>query len=94
MEKILHVLSLIIQYITKYGFYGVIFLYKLKFKRNKPISFYHPKYNYPIILRNNSTDINIFYQMLFYQDYNINYDFVPKVIIDGGANIGLAAIFF
>lgn len=52
----------------------------------------------PILLRGHTSDIKAFRQIFVRQEYRIdNYvpsDFDPKVIIDGGGNIGLASVYF
>jgi hypothetical protein len=55
----------------------------------------HPGIQYPFILRKDSTDRAIFYEL--FVDRNMGYlkDIgQPKYIIDGGANIGLSAIIY
>lgn len=83
-----------IRYLTQFGYRGVLFLLKTKMKNKNEIVFVHPKYYKPIILRNNTSDISVFNQVIFNQDYNIPLNFIPKIIIDCGANIGLTTIYF
>lgn len=45
-------------------------------------------------LRNNGTDAGIFGQVFIDGQYEIPISFKPKTIIDAGANIGLAALYF
>ncbi|RLQ22215.1 FkbM family methyltransferase [Seongchinamella sediminis] len=49
---------------------------------------------HPIELRVNSSDIPTFRQMFIYRDYDFYAKQPVRTIIDAGANIGLAAIFF
>lgn len=53
-----------------------------------------PNIKYPFSLRPNTTDNSVFFQVFVLQEYNFSLDFQPEYIIDGGANIGLAAIYF
>ncbi|HVX27045.1 MAG TPA: FkbM family methyltransferase [Parafilimonas sp.] len=43
-------------------------------------------------LRKNTSDIPTFYKVFFYNEYDIDVFKKPKVIVDGGSNIGLFAI--
>lgn len=53
-----------------------------------------PGIRYEIYLRFGSTDFQIAKNVLFSDEYNVNLTFIPKTIIDGGGNIGLASIVF
>ena len=48
----------------------------------------------PLTLRMNSSDITTFYQVFVQNEYDIVFDRDPEYILDLGANIGLAAIYF
>ncbi|MGX5857349.1 FkbM family methyltransferase [Dyadobacter jiangsuensis] len=61
-------------------------------KSNRQIN--HPKVKYPIHLRPKTTDEKVFVQVFIKNEYNVPLGFVPETIIDGGANIGLASIYF
>lgn len=47
-----------------------------------------------IVLRPNTSDIGVFEQIFINEEYSYTLDAEPDVIIDAGANIGLASIFF
>lgn len=47
-----------------------------------------------IFLRDGSSDIPTFKEIFFDKEYAIDFDIVPEVIVDAGANVGLAAIYF
>ena len=49
---------------------------------------------HPIYLRNNTSDIDAFYQLFYDKEYDIKFEKDPDVIVDCGANIGLASIYF
>ncbi|MBQ0908387.1 FkbM family methyltransferase [Flavobacterium sp. F-328] len=49
---------------------------------------------FPIHLRKNTSDILTFHQIFTFKEYGMNLGFVPKFIVDAGANIGLSAVFF
>jgi FkbM family methyltransferase len=45
-------------------------------------------------LRKKSTDLLAYHQIFTFKEYDMDLGFVPKFIIDAGANIGLATVFF
>ncbi|HAB28705.1 MAG: hypothetical protein CMP05_00195 [Xanthomarina sp.] len=66
----------------------------MKFKDENSIIIYMPKYKQPIYLRRDTSDHSTFRQIFDAKEYAIDYPFLPKVIIDAGANVGLAAVYF
>lgn len=75
-----------------YGLSGLITFVKLKigFTRNIRLN----KIQHKIRLRPNSSDVTTFKHIFAHGDYELSLDYQPKVIIDAGANVGLAAVFF
>jgi hypothetical protein len=63
----------------------------LKFKTQK---IYLPQLKRTIYLREKTTDRETFKEMFFYNIYDIKIPINPQVIIDAGANIGFASLFF
>ncbi len=53
-----------------------------------------PKIKSSIFLRTNTTDAPTFSQIFIQKDYNLQIDIKPKLIIDGGANVGYASVWF
>jgi FkbM family methyltransferase len=51
-----------------------------------------PGISSPLLLRKNTSDYGTFKQVFIDGEYNIQYGFVPKTIIDAGANIGLYSV--
>ncbi len=51
-------------------------------------------YKHPIYLRNNSSDVYVYRDIIENDEYNFTVKNEPEYIIDAGANIGLAAIYF
>jgi len=49
---------------------------------------------HPIYLRKKTSDVPAFVQVFLERQYFVNYGFDPKVIVDCGANIGLASIYY
>lgn len=66
-------------------------------KRNPKNTLIHitPKgYLHPISLRNNTTDLPMFYHIFAAMDYALSLPAAPEIIIDCGAHVGLGAIYF
>ncbi len=80
------------RYVRKYGIGGLVISTKLKTGNTNRISV--PGIPYPIRLRKDTSDIPTFHHIFNAEEYDINLDFEPKTIIDAGANVGLAAIYF
>jgi len=76
------------KFIHKYGVRHGVKLY-LCLKLNKVSKLRVPGIKEPIFLRRDLTDKAIFDQIFLLDDYNITLPYPPKLIIDGGANIGL-----
>ncbi|MGE4288397.1 MAG: FkbM family methyltransferase [Salinivirgaceae bacterium] len=48
----------------------------------------------PVNIRNDTSDIRAFEQVFLFKEYDLSFDFKPKIIIDAGANVGYASIYF
>lgn len=94
MSKLSERISWINLYFKRFGLHGILFLFKRYISKKKTIIFSHAQYCYPIFLRNYTSDILTFHDVILNQQYDILYGFEPKVIIDCGANIGLATVYF
>ena len=86
-------IGFILRSISQMGFYFG-FINVLKIWTNRTKSLYIPSCRVDIELRPNTSDIIVYKQVFLWNEYNIPIDFEPKVIIDGGGNIGLSAIYF
>lgn len=53
-----------------------------------------PDIKFPFYLRVPSSDVSTFDQIFIKQEYDFNVKKAPKTIVDAGANIGLASIYF
>jgi FkbM family methyltransferase len=51
-------------------------------------------YPHPVFIRPGTTDIEVMQQVLLDNEYDFKMPVVPRVIVDAGANIGLAAVYF
>ncbi|TLV00781.1 FkbM family methyltransferase [Dyadobacter luticola] len=71
---------------------GILYLIRRKLRSNRVINLAGIKN--PIYLRPGTSDGGVFGQIFIQHEYQINLSFEPKVIIDGGANIGLFSVYF
>jgi FkbM family methyltransferase len=63
-------------------------------KRQIEVDVKHPDFPHPIHLRLRTTDVALCKEILIRQQYECVLAQPPRVIVDGGANIGLASVFF
>lgn len=87
----------ILSCVREYGvFQGIFILSKLYGKSEIIIQL--PKYRGPIRLRSlreDVSDVSVFDKVFIQKEYDIpGIDLAPKLIVDGGANIGCSTIFF
>jgi FkbM family methyltransferase len=55
----------------------------------------HPKNTkYPVFLRHPSTDLAVYRQVYEKLSYDLELNVAPNIIVDAGANIGLASVYF
>lgn len=66
----------------------------LKFSSANQYSFFFPSLNHRVILRRLTSDFSVFRQICMNGEYDITFPIAPKIIIDAGANIGLASLHF
>lgn len=76
-----------------FPFWDALKIYKhIKKKKSGFVHFSFLKH--PVYLRGISSDEIMFGQLFVSKDYAVDYPFVPKTILDLGANVGYASIFF
>jgi FkbM family methyltransferase len=81
-----------------YGNFGVrgllaLFAYRL-FGRHGEIAAHPPGIRNPVRLRLKTSDESAYAQTLLWEQYAFELPFSPKTIVDAGANIGMASIYF
>ncbi len=86
----------LVNWIRLYGVSGLKTFYSTLFKKG---NLYHPNlffFKAPFILRNNNSDKAIFFQVFYEKQYDLYDVKLPdaQTIIDGGANIGCASVYF
>lgn len=85
----------VLRYYSRYGVSGVLRRIKERLRsRGSLMKFSHNDLDYPFFLRAGTSDIGIYEQVFFDREYEFLVTHPPKVILDAGANIGLAAIYF
>lgn len=94
MIKPLRLIKKIARYYQRFGFPGVLLLFKMVFKRNNPIRFSHREFPFPIFLRSKTSDLSTLEQVFIDCEYEMTHSLNPKVILDCGANIGLGTVYF
>ncbi|MGA0560257.1 FkbM family methyltransferase [Larkinella sp. VNQ87] len=94
-RKILSAIIVLINHIKQFGYrIGISIFFKTNFKKEGLLSIKLPNLSSPFYLRASTSDIRTFWQVMLSKEYEISLDFVPKVIIDCGANVGLSSLFF
>ncbi|MBZ5858030.1 FkbM family methyltransferase [Flavihumibacter profundi] len=94
VKKIIRSWHAAIYHYRLFGKDGIAFLLRKRKSSNKLLQIKMKGYDFPLFLRNNTTDIPMFYHIFSGMDYDIQVNDDPKTIIDCGAHIGLGAIFF
>lgn len=82
-------------YYSRFGIDGVISYLKANLSNsNILVKVNRQDIEFPFYLRYKTSDISTFDQVFINQEYDFITDLPPRVIVDAGANIGLASIFF
>jgi len=89
MKSILELL----RFVKRFGLnHGLHTFFQIKSSKMDKIRL--PENAYPLALRPDTSDLKTFYQIFWWREYDFPVDADPKIIIDAGANIGLASIYF
>ncbi|GAB3330618.1 hypothetical protein GCM10027299_35560 [Larkinella ripae] len=83
-------------YLKRFGFVrGLNLYFLLKSKRKRLVRIEIPQARHPIYLRLGTSDRKVFNNIFVYGEYDaVELGFSPKSFLDGGGNIGLAAVYF
>jgi FkbM family methyltransferase len=82
-------------YYAALGVRGVLLFVWATISRRQPLCrVQFPGMRHPATVRIRTTDVSVLRQVLLERQYDVGLPFVPRYIIDAGANIGLAAVFF
>jgi FkbM family methyltransferase len=73
-----------------------IFLFYLRFSRSSRLhlSFYFSALNKTLFFRPATSDFSVFRQIFMDYEYSIEFEHSPRTIIDAGANVGFASLYF
>jgi FkbM family methyltransferase len=83
------------RYIRRFGITrGLITFIGISTKRKGLLRVSIPQSRTRVLLRANTSDKRVFKQVLVDNNYEIPINIKPKVIVDGGANVGYASIYF
>lgn len=86
---------LIRQYIRSFGLInGLIVFNKICKEDRVNIVVSIPQSRTPILLRGETSDGKIFEQVFVHEQYKVRTNRPPKLIVDGGANVGYASVYF
>jgi FkbM family methyltransferase len=86
---------LIRQYLQRFGFLrGLMALSKISKAVSGTITVLIPQSKTPLLLRANTSDVEIFEQIFVHELYGVPTSSSPKLIVDGGANVGYASVYF
>jgi len=92
--KFLITLNTFLSYLINCGLRDGLKLFFLKANKKRDYKVKLKTLKYPFFIRGNSSDRLVASQVFYTKDYDISINFKPKVIIDCGANIGLASLYF
>lgn len=72
---------------------GFVALALMSFGR-RPVKVHLPELREPLSIRPRTSDKLVFEQIFLRDEYDIETDFHPRLIVDAGANVGYASIYF
>lgn len=58
------------------------------------VKYYEKQFSQKILLRRDTSDYRVFAEIFLFRDYNYNLPLSPKTIVDAGANVGYASLWF
>src|ERR1044072_1409832 len=92
MQTMVSHIRLCIRYILNLGIVeGMKLYFQVELFKLKKISL--KEFPNPIELRSHTSDILVFREVFLFKSYDVPLNDI-KIIVDGGANVGLASIFF
>ena len=93
--RLLNFLKTAMLYNQVLGFKGIRYTLRALLSKSKHEVFLRPPHiKYPLFVRMNSSDVQIYKHIFLDKEYDIQLKNSPKTIIDAGANVGYASIYF
>lgn len=91
--------KMVLKYIAEYGplsgLYNLFEVFSCYLTRKEFMQFRLRSLKTTLLLRANSSDIRVFNDVFIKQDYDLSFlSLAPRLIIDGGANVGCSSLFF
>jgi FkbM family methyltransferase len=82
-------------HLKRLGFFNLLsyVLQRIFIPANQVIKISIPGLPHPVFVRNVPSDTQIFTQIFLREELKISLDILPTIIIDGGANIGMATLY-
>lgn len=94
IKKIFRKLKVIDLHYKKMGFWNATsYIFQRLYKKEKYLSVNIKNTALKIQLRNDRYDTQVFTQIFMKDELNVHFEKAPEIIIDGGANIGLATLY-
>ena len=84
-------INLLPRYLKNWGIAGMIAFLKVEITGNSSISI--KGVSHALHLRKGTSDREVFHEVFLFRSYDLAWE-DPKIIVDGGGNIGLTSIFF
>jgi FkbM family methyltransferase len=85
----------LLAYMRRFGtLRGPRLLFKVLTAKQATFEVRIPQARHPITLRTGTSDLATFEQIFVWEDYDLPLSEAPETIIDGGANIGCATVYF
>lgn len=66
----------------------------LKYLTLALVRYHERQFKQKISIRKNTSDINVFAEIFLFKDYNYKLPLSPRTIVDAGANVGYASLWF
>ena len=83
------------QYVRRYGLIaGLRTLNRVSKARSGTLLVRIPNSKIPVLLRANTSDGETFEEIFVHEQYDLSLNKSPKLIVDGGANVGYASVYF
>ncbi len=94
LRRLFFMLKRYFYYYRRLGWQGIMIFSSLNNKKKSILRIKLKNISASFYLRQNTSDVNVFEHIFAENQYNVKFDFKPKYILDLGANIGLASIYF